>query len=322
MIIRRGNNTVIKKRKIDLRKLDIYDEKKITKAKELLEEAINESYVCHFENITYALNSNNKDSSFFNKHSGCTSQVQELKKMLKRIGIKTYYVSCKANGFSTPNGDLLVKEAHVFLIYPTLKNNKIFFIIFDPGFRQKNIISFYDMESSCDTPYLETGINRIIYFGDNNSMYPYELYSNKRITCDYHEQDANIHWLFNPYYETIDLNNYSKELFHAIFSLKMMNFPKKKENYLCIRSKVLDNTLEIFTYDSKKTIFFKEIKDLSKVELHDLFKSYFTKANLSEYKLNIFSKNLYLLIHHCDEYINKIIDKGVIEDYKVSVINR
>jgi len=176
MKIIRENNTIIKKRKINLQQLEEYDQNKINQAIKLLKKEISTSYISHFNNISYMLG---KTNIFSNKNNGCISQCQKLKKELKKIGLKTYFVSCQANGFSNPAGDFFVKEAHVFLIYPSLRNNKIFFTLFDPGFRLDNPISFYDSCDSDSTRYLSDGVAKVMFC--NELVYPYKLVADKRI---------------------------------------------------------------------------------------------------------------------------------------------
>lgn len=157
MKIIRYNNSAIKKKKIDLNKLTLYDKEKVKYAINLLEQEIDNSFVSHFNYISYALKEDNNTSSHI-KNSGCISDCKRLKAKLKQIGLETYYVSCKAKGFSNPAGDALVKEAHIFLVYPAIKNKKVYFTIFDPGFRMYNIIQFYDKEDSSEVSYVKEGI--------------------------------------------------------------------------------------------------------------------------------------------------------------------
>lgn len=125
------------------------------------------SFVSHFSNVSYMLG---KTNIFSTKNNSCISECQKLKKELKKIGLKTYFVSCQANGFSNPAGDFFVKEAHVFLIYPSLRNNKVFFTIFDPGFRLDKPISFYDSCNSNSVRYLSNGVAKVMF--NNELNYP------------------------------------------------------------------------------------------------------------------------------------------------------
>lgn len=318
MEIKRSDNSIIKKRKINFKTIDSYDEYKIKQAIEYLNNEITHNFVSHFDNISYVLQQkNDKNAKFsnYNKNTGCISDCKRLKKKLSKIGLKTYFVSCKANGFSNPAGDALVKEAHMFLVYPSLKNEKIYFTIFDPGFRNTNVISFYDCQNSLKYSYLSQGIVKV-NFVENDIDYPYELTVNKRINYKHEITDANIHWSFNPYYETININDYNEKLYHAMFSLKLMNYPSDLNKYICIRSKLLEKTIEIYTINKCKTYSFKQLSYFNQQQLKSIFKEYFVQADLPIKELNKFAKNIFLLIHNIDIYINCVIDSKVIEEYR------
>lgn len=319
MIIRRENGSLIKKRRINFKNLDEYDEKKFNQAIIYLEDEIKNSFVSHFDNVSYTLEQFKKKNINFldyNKNTGCITECKNLSNKLKKIGLKTYFVSCRAKVFSNQAGDALVKEAHVFLLWPTLRNKQIYFTIFDPRFRIENPISFYDTKDSLEIKYLSEGKAKVSFISDK-SFYPYQLSLNKRINYKKQTAEANICWDFNPYYETINLDDYAQQLYRAIFSLKLMNFPNDINKYICIRSKILDNTLEVYTLNNQEMFSFEQLSLLNEVQLKDIFKDYFLKADLSMKQLDEFIHNIFLLAHKADEYIDKVIDLKVIEDYKI-----
>lgn len=318
MEIRRGNNSIIQKKKINLTNLPLYDDEKVRFAIRLLRKQIDDSFVWHFDYISYVLKEqkdvNIKISSYI-KNSGCISDCKKLKSQLKQVGLQTYYVSCKANGFSNPAGDLLVKEAHTFLVYPSLRNNKLYFTIFDPGFRIDNIIQFYDTQDSCEISYLIEGMAKVIYC--ENSNYPYRLIVNRRINYKHQISLANIQWDFNPYYQTINITQFNKQLYQAMFCLKLMNYPKDINKYICIRSKILERYIEIYTPRKNQKWFYDDLASLTKEQLKNLFEQYFIDAGLTTKQLTNFIRNLFLLVHHSDIYVNKVINPKVIEDYRL-----
>ena len=321
MKIKRDDNTLIKKRKINLKSLEPYDENKVSKAVEYLNNEITNSFTSHFDNIAYVLDKKDNFSSC-NKNTGCISDCKRLKKQLNKFGLKTYYVSCKANGFSNPAGDSFIKESHVFLIYPSIKNKNLYFTIFDPGFRINNPISFSDCQNSQEIDYLGEGIAKVNYI-KNDINYPYKLTINKRMNYKHQIVDANIHWRFNPYYETLNIDDYNEKLYSAMFSLKLMNYPSDLNKYLCIRSKLLDDIVEIYTLKKNKIYYFQELTHYNKNELRNIFKLYFFEANLSNKVLNNFTKNLFLLIHNKNKYIESTLNQKVIEEYKLGhTLNR
>lgn len=311
MKIIRENNTIIKKRKINLQQLEKYDQNKIKQATKYLKKEISTSFVSHFNNISYMLG---KTTVFSTKNNGCVSECKKIKKELKKIGLETYFVSCRANGFSNPAGDFFVKEAHVFLIYPSLRNGKVYFTIFDPGFRLDNPISFYDSCDSNSIKYLSDGVAKIIF--NNEFDYPYELVVDKRINYKHQVSPANIHWKFNPYYETLNIEHFNEQLYHAMFSLKLMNYPDDLNKYICINAKIIDYTIEVYTVLKNEIFSFKELFPLSKHELKNIFEPYFKNACLTNKQLNEFIKNLFVLIHNTQDYINTIISPDVVNEYK------
>ena len=316
MEIKRNDNSIIKKRKINFKNIKAYDELKVKQAVEYLNNEITNSLVSNFDNITYVFEKKDKPMKFatYNKNTGCISSCKRLKKKLNKIGLKTYFVSCKATDFSNQAGNEFVKEAHIFLLYPSLKNEKLYFTIFDPGFRVTNTISFYDGENSLKYPYLSQG-TMSVKFLPNNTDYPYELVANKRINYKHEIIDANVHWDFNPYYETVNIDEYNEKLYGAMFSLKLMNYPNDLNKYICIRSKILEKTIEIYTINKCKLYSFKQLANLNQQEIKNLFKDYFLQAEIPMKELNKFSKNIFILIHNVDTYINKIIDPCVIKEY-------
>lgn len=312
MKIIRGNNTIIRKRKINIQQLKNYDENKMNQAIQYLRKEISNSYISHFDNISYMLGQKN---SFSTKNNGCISECKKLKKELKGLGLETYFVSCKADGFSNPAGDFFVKEAHVFLIYPSLRNGKVYFTIFDPGFRFENPISFYDFCNSEPIPYLSNGSARVKV--NNEFDYPYELVVNRRINYKHQISSANIHWKFNPYYQTLNIDQFNEQLYHAIFSLKLMNYPSDLNKYICIRAKIIDSIIEVYTIQKQEIFSFRDLSSFTCNELRQIFKPYFKMANLTSKQLCLFIENIFILIHHTQEYVNTVIHPEVVKDYKL-----
>lgn len=311
MKIIRENDTIIDKRKINFQQLEKYDPTKIEQAIQILKKEISLSFVSHFDNISYLLG---RTKSFSTKNNGCISACQKLKKELEKLGLETHFVSCQANGFSNPAGDYFVKEAHVFLVSPALRNNKVFFTIFDPGFRLDNPISFYDLSNSNSVKYL-SGKVKVIFRDD--AVYPYELVADTRINYKHQISKANIHWNFNPYYETQNINQFNEELYHAMFSLKLTNYPDNLEQYIGINAKIIDGIIEVYTFQKNEVYSFEKLRLLTKNELKNVFEPYFKNACLTNDQLSGFINNLFLLIHNAQEYIHTIINPEVVNDYKL-----
>ncbi len=275
MKIYRDNNTFILKKKIDLKQLDNYDEEKINKAKEYLKEIINNTVVNDFkflEELMQLTNDNIKEAydNFKNNicYNCCTSLSTMLKIKLDKILGKTYLVTCKSKGFSTPNGDKKLKEAHTFIIYPCLKNSKILFILFDAGFRNYNPIMFYMNEDSNDYPY-ETGIAKVFY--QNNKNYPYLLKLNKTLKRNFKVENANILLPFNPYYETLNILEYDKECFKAKHSYKIMDYL----NQICIGLNIISGDLTLHSKNNEKNYNLNKLLEKNDEVIEKILEPYF-----------------------------------------------
>ena len=49
----------------------------------------------------------------------------------------------QANKYALNSGDVKVKEAHISVIYPSLKDDKLIYTIFNPGLKIDKPLSFY-----------------------------------------------------------------------------------------------------------------------------------------------------------------------------------
>ncbi len=279
MKIYRDNNTFILKKKIDLKHLDNYNEEKINKAKDCLKKIIDEIVVDDFkflEELMKLSNNNIKETydNFKNStcYNCCTSLSSMLKKELDKILGKTYLVTCKSIGFSTPNGDKKLKEAHTFIIYPCLKDNKILFILFDAGFRNYNPIMFYINEDSDDYPY-ETGIAKVLY--QNNKDYPYLLKFTKTLKRNFKVEDANILLPFNPYYETLNILEYDKECYKAKHSYKIMDYL----NHICIGLNIISGDLTLYSEDQEEKYNLNHLLEKNDEAIEKILEPYFKYFN-------------------------------------------
>ena len=312
MKIYRNNNTFILKKKIDLIHLDNYDENKFNKAKECLKKIINYTVVDDFkflEELMKLSNSNIKETynNFKNKvcYNCCTSLSVMLKNKLDKILGKTYLVTCKSIGFSTPKGDKKIKEAHTFIIYPCLKNNKILFILFDPGFRNYNPIMFYQNENSREYPY-ETGIAKVFY--QDNKKYPYLLKLNKTLKRNFKIEDTNILLSFNPYYETLNILEYDKECYKAKHSYKIMDYL----NQVCIGLNIISGEFTLYCKDNEKKYNLNELLEKNNEEIEKILEPYFKYLNKD-------IKDFIKVLRFIPKWVNsKIIYDEVINDVKTN----
>ena len=312
MKIDRDNNTFILKKKIDLKHLDSYDEEKINKAKDCLKKVIDETVVDDFkflEELMKLSNNNIKETYDIFKNNSCynccTSLSLMLKRKLDKILSKTYLVTCKSIGFSTPKGDIKLKEAHTFIIYPCLKDNKILFILFDAGFRNYNAIMFYMNEDSNEYPY-ETGIAKVFYQDDKN--YPYLLKLNKTLKRNFKVEDANILLPFNPYYETLNILEYDKECYRAKHSYKIMDYL----NQVCIGLNIISGEFTLCSKEKEEKFLLNELLEKNDEEIEKILEPYFKYLNKDK-------KNFIKVLRFIPNWLNsKIIYEEVINDVKTN----
>lgn len=156
-IIKRGKYPPIIKREISTINLINYEDIDIELVAKLLNETVCETIYNTMDllkllmfnykgNMKEAINNINDYSTVrFN----CYHASKLLKSKLSSIGLESKYLSYKSIGFSTPDGDSLIKEAHLSILLPTVREEKIYYVILDPGYRIPSLIGFYkDMNSS------------------------------------------------------------------------------------------------------------------------------------------------------------------------------
>ena len=251
MKIYRNNNTFILKKKIDLKHLDNYDEEKINKAKDYLKKIIDETVVDDFkflEELMKLSNNNIKETydNFKNSvcYNCCTSLSLMLKRKLDKILGKTYLITCKSIGFSTP----------------------------DAGFRNYNPMMFYINEDSKNYLY-ETGTAKIFY--QNNKNYPYLLKLNKTLKRNFKIEDTNILLSFNPYYETLNILEYDKECYKAKHSYKIMDYINK----VCIGLNIISGDLTLYSENQEEKYNLNFLLEKNEEEIEKILKPYFKYLN-------------------------------------------
>ena len=96
-----------------------------------------------------------------------------------------------------------------------------------------------------------------------------------------------------------------------------MNYPADINKYLCIRSKILENTIEFYSTFFNEIYNLNDLKILDKKDIEILFKSHFINANIHTDKFNRFIENIIMLINNKNAYIEKVLNKDVIKEYKL-----
>ena len=257
---------IIDKKMIPLEELDFYDDEKIEQSKLLLRDIIENVVVNDFSflSLLYDLSvcqHQSIDEVYQNYQAevpvkDCIGLSKLLKEKLAEIGISTYFVTCKAKGFSTEYGDAFIKEVHTFLIFPCVKNGRLGFVLYDPGFRVMEPIFFYAGESSLKYPYL-TGFIQVQF-----QNHQYCLCSNVRMKRDFRVVPESVSFFFQPFLETLHMDVFAKNIFRVKFSYKIMNYHKNLENRYCLGLNIVTKQLDFYTSDTHKRYLLQEFLKL------------------------------------------------------------
>ena len=325
MKIIREDKTYIKKEKIDFTKIDKYETTKILKSKKILKNVI-EKYIVNdfsflFDIYEEAMKTKETVSNTYKNYQkkirtiDCITLSKILQKKLEKININTYIITCKAKGFSNHVGDELIKEAHTFLLYPCYKDNKLFFVIYDPGFRILEPITFYN-KLSVKIPYKNGYIQ--IKYDKNNKIYPYSLNSNIRMTRDFKFISSNIKWFFNPYEETKNIDDFHKYVFQAKFSYKIMRYDPNPDNCICIDLNIITKQLDLYTKLKEEHYYLKQIFNKTSKEIKDIIKPYLKKAKLNKKEYHKFIKLLRIIEL---EKASPLLFNKVLKEYSMNTKN-
>ena len=311
MKIIRNDNSYILKRKINLNNWEKYDEVKIMKAKEILKRIINETVVNDFlflkEIMNFQKNNDIKARyvNYQNKkcYNCCTSLAMKLKRELDKILKNVYYITCKANGFSTFRGNQNILEAHTFLGYCCLKDNKRCFVIFDAGFRNYNAVIFLENENS-DFYNYESGYVRVL--SQKNEDYPYKLCFNKTLKRNFKIVDSDINLEFNPYYETLKILDFDKACYRVKHSYKIMDY----QNKVCIGLNIINGELTLYSSKKEENYNLKELLLKSDDEIASILKFYFEMMT-SDFSVSDFI----LVLRFIPEWVSSgVLEREVIDD--------
>lgn len=321
MKIKRKNGSYILKRKIDFNNLPDYDENIISKAKVLLKKMV-ESDVTNNFSLLYSIfslaekeNISLADSLSRNEHKlynfACIKKCEDLKLKLEDLGMKTYYISCKTNGLSTKSGNKYIKEAHVFLLYPCLKNNNVYFIIFDPGFYMNKPIMFFDKMNSDEIEYYG-GMCKTLYVKDKK--YPYKTISNRMARTNYEMQIKDVSFPFNPYYETINVDDFYKEIVKVFISYQSRLYPGKIKDRAYIKLNVIDKSFEYSDMSNYDGVFsLDDIKVMGEKKFRKIINPVTKKLNIDTDEI---VQTIFYIIEKYDEFKKNIFMDEVIKEYQ------
>lgn len=322
MKIKRENTFDIVKEKINLDTIPNFSFSKYLLSKHILKRVINREVIDTFDFITIVRKSCNdnirnlrkkwKIIDFKDVKYNCYYLCKVLKKELENIGIICKYVSYQANGFSTPKGDKIIKEAHISLAWITKRNNKTFITIYDPGLYIDKPISFYKGENS-KVLKIKKGNFSIVSNKNkkDNNLYPYiQVINGKNKNC-FGNKSYDISYKFNPLYETKNLDEMLYPIsLSLLIGFKVSNINNKK-NGAYIKLILLSKYIEFYNANTKtlNRITFDELKNITKPELKEIL---LTTCKLLHKNTDIIVDDIYFIIDNYNYYMTHIINSDII----------
>lgn len=321
-IIRDGTSS-IKKEIISLNKLDSFNSNKIKEATQLLIDTIENSKISTFGLITILRKKYEKSlletykllekENYDSVKCNCYYLSKVLKEKLYNIEIDANYMTHKAHFFALNSGDSKIKEAHISLLYPTIKNDKLFYTIFDPGLKIDTPLCFYANKSM--NPIKRETLSINVHYDNSDINYPYYINMNGITPYSYTTYSHNVFQKFNPKYKTINIEEMLYPIsYNLLTGYRATTFSKDKNKRGYIILKHLDKTLEFCDLETAQ-FFSYQYNELIKIGRNEL------KRKISPIciKLSLDTEeildNIYFMIDIHNEFLSTIMDKDVQTEY-------
>ena len=323
-IFRGIDHSSIKKELIDIDSLNKYDKSIENELSYLIVDVIENYSISSLDLITLlrkkyngSLTETIKKIDFANYNKvrlNCYYQSKILKEKLEKCGVNTYYLTHQAKKFALNAGDEKMKEAHVSLVYPTIRDGRLYYIIFDPGLKVYKPIGFYDKNSIVSERNNDLIMG--IEYDDNNIIYPYSIYINGLNPYSYTSYPHNVIQRFNPIFKTINIDEMMYPIVYNLFlEYKSIKFSKDKLKRAYINLKHIDKKLEFadFSRDRIYTYTYDELLKKNDNNLKNELRDICYKLNLN---INDVIENIKFMIEVHDDFLNYVMDKDVLEEYK------
>lgn len=322
MRIERKGNTPIIKKEIDLSNLETFSQERIDAVTPLLKEIIEECPISTFGLITHLRKNfykslcetvNNSHFDYWNYNFNCFSMASIMKKKLEKENIKGFLMTYQANKFALTTGDAKMKEAHISVIYPTIKDEKILYTIFDPGLKIDKPLIFFQNQDARNITVNENQID--IGYEPLNFDYPYFMNMVGQNMYSYNKTNHTIFQRFNPKYETI---NIGEMLFPICYKLltgyKAIIYSTDPQKRAYITLNHLEQKLHFcdcitgieyhYSYNEIEKMGYKQLKEKISVICH--------KLQLDPEDI---TSNIFFMIYYHDEYMNYVMDQDVLNEY-------
>lgn len=319
-ILRDGFPSIIKN-EINLENLQPYNQDQIKEAKYLLKDTIENYPISTLEMITIlreryedslinTYNSLKYFSDYDRVRYNCYYLSKVLHNKLLNIGIKSYFMTHKAHFFALSSGDEKMKEAHISLLYPSLKDGKVLYTIFDPGLKVDIPLSFY--KNSEIATINNNGLLIDIKKTDND-LYPYCINLNGINPYSYNMYPHSVMQAFNPKYETINLDELAYPISYRLLTgYKATIFAKEQEKRAYITLNHLSKTLETFDGNTMDNYSFKELNQMGGIKLKDRLNNMCSKLSLD---VDEIVNNVFFVINVIDEFNTQLMDHDVVNEY-------
>lgn len=247
-------------------------------------------------------------NDYKNVRFNCYYAASILKEKLSKIGITSYMITYKSIGFSSTFGDNLIKEAHMALIIPTIRNNELYYLLLDPGLRIPCVLEFY---ATSDKTFIEIDQDQIIIEKTNDEEYPYSM---KMIGYNRYSTSSTSYQC-KEYFSTRETINPESVLFPASYEIldgyRIINFQIDNNKWALIKLMIIDEYLECIANNSYLKLSFQDLRVLSKEELASLIEPFAKKLNTSIPEL---INNIYFILEHHQEYLDTIINPQVLKE--------
>ena len=321
--IKRGNYPSIFKQEIDLSHPISYYDLDLEMINQLLNEVIM-TYTYSTIDLLQLLKENYQGDlrdAIRNIHNysgvrfNCYYATVLLKEKLKEKGIDTNIISYKSIGFSTSSGDDLIKEAHMALLIPTIRNQKIYYVVLDPGLRIPSPIEFY---ADIDKTIVQIDHDEIIIEKTELEDYPYTMimkgynrYSTSQIS--YQSQE-----FFDVRYETINPVDVLFPISYQILNgYRIINYSINKSDWAFIKIMIIDEYLECCDYLNHIQIPFYELEQWRLEDFVKVLEPFTNKLGIDK---EILIDTILFVLAHQQEFLNSIIDERVLIENKKSLI--
>lgn len=244
----------------------------------------------------------------------CYYQSKVLKDKLEKLGINAYYLTYQASHFALNSGDAKMKEAHVSLVYPTIRNDRLYYIIFDPGLKVYKPIGFYDKNSSVSINNKDLTVG--IEYDNNNINYPYSIYVNGINPYSYTSYSHNVIQRFNPIFKTINMDEMMYPIvYNLLLEYKSIIFSKDMLKRVYITLKHIDKKVEFANFSKNRiyTYTYEELLEMNYNSLKNKLRDICFKLNLD---INDVIENIIFMIDVHDDFLNHVMDKDVLKEYR------